>query len=107
MKYKLTTFENIPTNFHLGNSSGIMQNQYTSWRPSIESGLNLETGFRAGDAIFIFGINAGYRFDYGEQDWKYSDEISVGFPTLKNQGFVLGISFGISAARRLLKPKQM
>lgn len=107
MKYSLTTFEDIPVGFHLNNSRGVTENRYTSWRPSVESGLNLETGIRAREVIFVLGINLGYRLDYGRQDWKYNDEISIGFPTVKNQGFVFGISLGISPARRVRGPRQM
>lgn len=105
-KLRLYTFENIPPILQLSNSDNIDKDKFTSWRTSAEIGLNFETGIPFKELIISLGINGGYRIEIGDKGWKYENEISAGFPTFENQGFVFGFTFGINAIRyRPMKPQ--
>jgi hypothetical protein len=105
-KLRLHTFENIPPILQLSNSDDIDKDKFTSWRTSGEIGLNFETGIPLKELIISLGINGGYRIEIGDKGWKYENEISAGFPTFENQGFVFGLTFGLNAIRyRPMKPQ--
>lgn len=91
-KYRVKTYENIPFDFAFANSRGVEENAFTSWKTSVDASLHFDKGILLKHVYVTFGVFAGYRYEIGGKPWRYSNELQIAFPELKNQGFFFGIS---------------
>lgn len=99
-KYRVKTYENIPFDFAFANSSGVEENAFTSWKTSADAGLHFDKGILLKQMYATLGVFAGYRFELGGKPWRYSNELQIAFPKLKNQGFFLGFSCSLQGVFR-------
>lgn len=99
-KYRVKTYENIPFAFAFANSSGVEENAFTSWKTSADVGLHFDKGILLKHMYATLGVFAGYRYEIGGKPWRYSNELQIAFPELKNQGFFFGLSGSVQGVFR-------